>query len=494
MEVIFLQPVYDPHSHDKYRQRVLAILNVDGLPFFFRQLAYKFLNADLSKADQLMRDRYGKCGPRPRKPSDMLRSMLLMIAMRVTSITKWAERLKTDPFVAILSGFQPGNVPGTGTFYDFMTKLWGLEASNFSPAERLPRKIPGKPKNKGEKAPSVEKNPVEAVIAFFENGDLTPEHAAALKLLFEIFRTIFLERSIAEGFINLSELHLAGDGTPIVTCAQQRSKRICNCRERGISDCTCARKYSQPDCDWGYDSHRKYYFCGYDLYLLTDSSSGHDLPIFGLLGPASRHDSHGLVHTWFTAEALIPDFHAARVFLDSAHDALAIYELFDREGTVPFIDLNTRNSSPLSEKDYTIGKDGVPVCSAGCTMKFMGFDKAQHRLKYRCPMMHMEKGCIVCKCENPCSEAKYGRQIHVYPSDNPRLFCTPPRGTDAWKDAYKKRTGAERTNKRIKNDYKMEDGNHRSTKAWYCRLFLIMMLMHLDAWSQKDSSSLMPAA
>ena len=40
----------------------------------------------------------------------------------------------------------------------------------------------------------------------------------------------------------------------------------------------------------------------------------------------------------------------------------------------------------------------------------------------------------------------------------------------------------ERSNKREKIDYKLEDGRHRSSKMWYCRLYAIMMLQHLDAW------------
>ena len=30
--------------------------------------------------------------------------------------------------------------------------------------------------------------------------------------------------------------------------------------------------------------------------------------------------------------------------------------------------------------------------------------------------------------------------------------------------------------------FKLEDGRHRSTKMWYCRLYLILMLQHLDDW------------
>ncbi len=46
---------------------------------------------------------------------------------------------------------------------------------------------------------------------------------------------------------------------------------------------------------------------------------------------------------------------------------------------------------------------------------------------------------------------------------------------------YDGRTSVERSNKREKEDYKLEYGRHRSTKMWYCRLYGIMMLQHLDA-------------
>ena len=85
-------------------------------------------------------------------------------------------------------------------------------------------------------------------------------------------------------------------------------------------------------------------------------------------------------------------------------------------------------------------------------------------------------------CDNPCSDAKYGRTVHLVMNDNPRLFNNPPRSSKEWKLEYNARTSAERSNKREKIDFKLEDGRHRSTKMWYCRLYHILMLQHLDAW------------
>ena len=115
----------------------------------------------------------------------------------------------------------------------------------------------------------------------------------------------------------------------------------------------------------------------------------------------------------------------------------------------------------------------------GLRMHKDGYEAAKHRAKYRCPKANRKQGCF---CEHPCSPAKYGRTVHIFTADNPRLFNIPPRDSTAWKREYDGRTSVERSNKREKEDYKLEDGRHRSTKMWYCRLYGIMMLQHLDAW------------
>ncbi|MDY3910274.1 MAG: hypothetical protein SOZ48_11170, partial [Eubacterium sp.] len=43
---------------------------------------------------------------------------------KVTSLTEWAAQLKINPLYAILSGFEFGDTPGVGTFYDFLNRLW----------------------------------------------------------------------------------------------------------------------------------------------------------------------------------------------------------------------------------------------------------------------------------------------------------------------------------------------------------------------------------
>ena len=360
-------------SHADYQNFVVTNLrkyypNPTALARSTRDIIERFWNLDLSFTDTFMADKYSKFGPAPRTPSSMQRSYLLSIDFKVTSITEWAAQLKINPLYAILSGFEPGNTPGVGTFYDFINRLWNSDDDHMSPHIHPLKTKVKKPKTKGTKADSV-----------------------------------------STGLIHPDSLALAGDGTPVVTSHRERKKRICKCKDNGITDCKCDRYFSQPDCDIGWDSSRDCYYHGYDLYMLVDSQS--DLPVFPHFCCASKHDSHGFLHALF-------------------------------------------------------------------------------RMKFKCPKISHKNGCISCTCETPCSDAKYGRTVHLVMKDTPRLFNNPPRSSKEWKLEYNARTSAERSNKREKLDFKLEDGRHRSTKMWYCRLYHILMLQHLDAWDLPFESTL----
>lgn len=278
--------------------------------------------------------------------------------------------------------------------------------------------------------------------------------------------------------INPEHISLAGDGTPVETARLERSKRICKCPKG--SHCDCKRKFSQTDCNWGWDSSRDKYFFGYHLYIFVAADSEKDLPVFPMLERASRHDLLSFLHTFFSMNSYLKEFHIEKLFLDSAHDAMPLYEYCKTNIITPFIDLNPGHTGHVKYKDdFTIDEDGVPICQMGLRMHHDGVEKAKHREKYRCPLANRKKGCF---CEHPCSDSKYGRTVHIQQKDNPRLFNIPPRDSKEWKLEYNKRTSVERSNKRQKIDYKLEDGKHRSSKMWYCRLYAIMMLQHLDAW------------
>lgn len=480
-------------GHSAYQNFVIENLrkyypDPSSIPASTWDIIERFWTLDLTYTDELLRSKYSVFGPKPRTPSCMHRSYLLSIDFKVDSITEWAAQLKLNPLYAILSGFQFGNTPGVGTFYDFFNRLWDFDSDNLSPhIHPVKKKKVKKPRQKGSKAESIEKISVEPLLKQLESGTFSIDGQPYCSL-FKIYNKEFLSRSVERGLIDTSNLSIAGDSTPFVTSARERRHRVCDCADIGITDCGCDRYFSQPDCDIGWDSSRDCFYHGYGLYMMVAANSESDLPIFPLLNPASKHDSHGFLETYFRMKSFLPDYHVSKWLLDSAHDAMAYYTYCRRNHIQPFIDLNEKRGIKEKYKDdFTIGKDGIPICKAGLKMNHDGSEPSKARLKFRCPLASRKYGC---SCQTPCSDSKYGRTVHLAMKDNPRLINFPPRDSKKWKLEYNARTSAERSNKREKIDFKLESGRHRSTKMWYCRLYHILMLQHLDAWDLPFESTL----
>ena len=483
-------PVCSPDSHAQYQEFFVSnFLTYYPDPFTISRQTWKtivqFWYMDLSETSVIMRDSYSKYGPIPRDPSSMLRSYLLSIKLKITSITDWVSKMKECPLYALLSGFAPNDVPGIGTFYDFFGRLWRSDDVNLTDHVRPDHKKPPKGKKPGEKSPNIKDTAAYHSIQSFVENPVPDSSQSPLGLIFRLYKQQFLNVSVSKGLIHPDALCLAGDGTPVRTSARLRSKKICDCASKGIHNCSCQKWYSQPDCNTGWDSSRNCYFNGYHLYMFVAADSHSDLPVFPLLEPASQHDMLSFTHTFFTMKSWLPEYRVAKLLLDAAHDADAVYRYCLKEHIQPFIDLNPRQSGNLVYKDtFTIDKDGVPVCQLGLRMKPDGKEPDRNRCKWRCAKTNAG-GCY---CETPCSDSPYGRVVHTPVKDNPRLFNMPPRDSDEWQKEYDRRTSVERSNKREKDDYKLEDGRHRSTKMWYCRLYCIMMLQHLDAWEMPPAN------
>ena len=463
-----------------YNGGVFVIVNDDW------PLVAKFWMTDLSYITTMLKDCYDPKGPEPRDPASMLRSYLLFLMTKPEiGITEWINEMKRIPYYAILSGFEPGHLPGVGTFYDFFQRLWTASGNNLKSKKQRRKRKPKKGK-KGEKAPTTTPGKVKRLVEWVirhiaKKTDLPSDR------LFHFFQTQILAISAKLGLLgDMNALSAAGDGTPVVTAAYPRSKSTCNCRAQGLAECNHPRIYSQPDCNSGWDSAREKYFNGYHLYMISAADSRYDLPLYPRLQPASRHDSVSLVVSAVEFKQRFTLGTVEKMLLDAAHDSEAIYHLMDHQNMEPFIDLNKRSKkNTKTESDIQISPNGIPICSRGIEMKPNGHDSLQNRDKWRCGLSCGTEN----SCAAPCSKAKYGRTFHTYSEDNLRLFTKTPRDSKKWKIIYKRRTSIERSNKREKIDYKLESGRHRSTKMWYVRIYGIMICQHLDAWYShlKDS-------
>lgn len=481
-------------SHSDFKNFLVENLKINYLlpgltqpVLLYRQLIACVWNTDLSKVASIVGHRYSlKRGAPARDPVDLFRSSLLMELTQVQSVDDWVAQLKAFPIWAILSGFDPSDVPGVGTFYDFFKRLWLGAAAHLSLKVRKPRHKPRKGKKKGEKSPIRKPGVVSRLVKRFLKHPPS-FHKQPHDLLQQIMKECFVLPSAQKGILgDISSLSIAGDGTSVRTGASQYGKSICNCRKNGIYKCNCARRFSDPDADWGWDSYREVYYFGRSLYAFTAADSPYDLPIYLHLYKASRHDSVAFVPSFLETVQLYPEFSFSECMLDSAHDAHPIYELLRHYNVGAIIDLNTRNSGKItSQGSISFTKDAIPVCPSGHIMAYDGYCKSRNRHKWRCPLTRKKWNV---ECTSRCSSSSYGRVFYTYEQDNLRYFTRIPRGTDLWKSRYKRRTTAERLNKRLKEDYLLERrGKIRSSRAWNLRVFFSAMCLHIDAWIKYES-------
>lgn len=486
-----MKPVFI--SHEEYQQFVLEqfALHYNGSLLALRAsdwpLIAKLWITDLSPMTLLLEDKYADKGPKPRDPASMMRAFLVFLMTRPEiGITAWVEEMHRVPLYAIVSGFEPNDVPGVGTFYEFFPRLWTAE-KNCRPRKQKRKRNRKKGKKKGEKAPTTTPGKVRRLVEWMTR-DSASKTSLPTDTLFEFFQSQILTLSADLGLLgDIDKLNVAGDGTPVVTAAYARSKSSCKCHAQGLAKCNHSRIYSQPDCNSGWDSSRERYFNGYHLYMLSASDSKYDLPLYPKLQPASRHDSVSLVISSVEFQQRFTLGKIDRMLLDAAHDAQAIYEMLASQGVEPIIDLNERTKKNSETKgDIKISPKGIPICPQGLHMKPNGYDNSQERQKWRCSL-----ACGTANsCKSPCSNAKYGRTYHTYPKCDLRLFPRTLRDSSEWKLIYKRRTSVERSNKREKVDYKLESGRHRSTMVWYIRLYGIMMCQHIDAWYAEKKETL----
>jgi len=410
-------------------------------------------------------------GALPRDPIQMFRSLLCRILSgQPLSFTQWVEILRSQPLFAALSGFA-GCTPGIGTFYDFSGRLFP------ETTDSILRQAIFKPKDSDKDRPPRPGIVQRLVTTALANQDKPLPAFPALRLNL-LLKPIVL-RSHELGLLSSSEaIELAGDGTTFKTGARASGRKLCDCHKQGIDRCDCSRRYPDRFASWGWDSDRQCFVYGHAFYELTAASSRFDLPIFLLLAQAKEHDRVNGVKALDRASKLYPELPFASFLGDSAHDHDPTYNLLSAYSITPIIALNERPTGHSQlEGAFTTNSTGVPVCPKGEQMVASGFCPDRCRLKWRCP-----RAAHHCATPCQCSPSADGRVFYTKPAEDPRLFTNPPRNSKAWKKAYKDRTSAERSHKRKKIDFHLEQARVRSRRQWAVRIFLMAICQHALAW------------
>ena len=227
----------NPCGHAAYQDTFVSdFLKFYPDPFALPKSTWDFIvqfwYLDLSQTDSIMQECYSVFGPEPRLPSCMLRSYLLALKLKVTSITVWCRMLRETPLYAILSGFPFGDTSGVGTFYDFFSRIWQDDSNHLSPKDRFPKMKPPKGKKKGEKTPCDSSCTASKLLPLLERRNFKTEQP--FSLIFRLYQQQFLSPSVQKGLIDPDHLALAGDGTPVCTAAQQRKNGSTTVRKKAV--------------------------------------------------------------------------------------------------------------------------------------------------------------------------------------------------------------------------------------------------------------------
>jgi hypothetical protein len=152
-------------------------------------------------------------------------------------------------------------------------------------------------------------------------------------------------------------------------------------------------------------------------------------------------------------------------------------------GIKPVIDLNSRSSKPdVVNELVKLNKNGIPHCKClGCPLRNWGLMSKSYGRKWLFPVQF--DACIKCPAHS-------NKTFYTKTMDNPRFFTPIVRGSDEWKQIYKRRSTTERVWDRVNNDFNAESAVVYSKECRIVRVFLGSFCSFVDAWAKEKALSI----
>lgn len=462
----------------------------------------KLMSLNLDPVGEYLSNYYHDDGRPAKNQAQILRSLILFSLLfnrtdARLSLTLWVRNVLPSQIVliALVGCSSPEQLPPLASYYDFMRRLWKGDRKCYSRSFLLPSGKNGKkPKadigSDGKLAdPEPQKySTKELVERIFHGQPLSEDDSQGI--LQDVFYLAAVLPSIKNGIIPQTGLTLSGDGTAVAVHSNPHGRKPKHSNESTESEDAQSdlRHYSDPDAQWGWDSHEKRWYFGRTLYMLSlrNSQLKVELPVLMNFTGAKRHDSINFLYAMDAFGRHESGISPANLCLDSAHDNMPTYRLLEHWGINALIDINLRNGTMDGlPKDITLDKNGHPLCKAGFPMYGWGFDKNKQAHKYRCPLACGK--ISECPCASECSKSGYGRTIYLSIDGDLRFSPRIPRGSEQYKSIYKERTACERVNNRVLNDYHLLSLKIRGDDHYSFWTMIIGVCIHLDAWYKKQN-------
>lgn len=116
-------------SHAEYQSflinNTLSLCISDKLivDFYFESLSKLYI-LDLDVLKPLIEPYFSTTGKPSNQQPEIFRSYILMSELHYNSIPKWIAFLKANAVLCYAIGVSPSHVPGVGSHYDFINRLW----------------------------------------------------------------------------------------------------------------------------------------------------------------------------------------------------------------------------------------------------------------------------------------------------------------------------------------------------------------------------------
>lgn len=456
---------------------------------------FKVRHMNLDFSFEILKPLYSPAGRFALNQIEILRSLILMVHYRETSIVNWTRKTKQNACIAALCGFHHGTPPSASSYYDFLNRIGAhCDSGRISLEGRFSKK--NKPKlKKNEKYVPEEKESVQDVINRLESTQ-NPLYKDRCRFIKRMFAG-FVKQS--DKFLKLekTELIINGDGTAEHTFANPNGHHLKNTAKNrnripsslANTDWQQLRSYSEPDAVYCWDSDKALWYLGYNCYFLTEHarlSNGEmtDLPrMIHIPRNPAQHDSKSFVESLFQYIALHDERKISCVNLDSAHDNSSTYFLLDSYGIEACIDRNKRRSDEKDEaKRPAMNQDGNPVCPAGQVMTFV--KESGNKRIYICPKaaekLSQRKISEIC---GGCDRRRVEINITEFARSLPKMVYQ----SDAWKLMYNNRTSSERLNNRVLNDYCVQEYRGHGVNRRFFMNTAAAINIHLDAWYKSNN-------
>jgi hypothetical protein len=465
-------------NHNQYLEHVSTqIINQRQNPLFWKQLSTYTTElsilADISldpicESLEALYCPYGNGNPKD--PSAMLRSWLLMTLCREGSPAVWASRLKREPVLAIMAGFEPKEPACATTHRDFLTRLLdGPYAARSKQDSTLSQQLSGRHRRKlkdGTKARRAEADAQGKTLSeqlsetLLENSDQPRKPYELQTRLEQLFCELGLKLTIAAKKMPKGDRTIAGDGTAEPSAASKDGKRACQCPKG--SKCGCPRDYLSKTAQFCYDKQHGWVF-GDRSYTISTNLNGRDIPLMTIMGNGNESDFtlslKAIDRLLKMLEELELPLNMTIFIGDGHHDAIGFYRYLKAKGIIPIIPLDedskpkqAKSDKPAAEKtpttaqkdliqptglpateaqketsknahassprpqiemypNITFDHDGTPLCPAGCRMRHHHYNPRKRAHIFACP----------------CNRKNKKQQWIFYIEECPfQKDCTPP--------------------------------------------------------------------